>query len=380
VKVRGCRPAETGRRCEEGESREGAAACPAAGSGRAHGTQRRTMSATEVLEVNPGEPEASAVAAAADVIRRGGLVAFPTETVYGLGADGLNEEAVRRVYAAKGRPEGRGLILHVTSSAALAELAESVPEAARALAEAFWPGPLTLIVARGARVPRAVCGGGESVAVRAPDHPVAQALIRASGRPIAAPSANRSGHLSPTEARHVLADLDGAIDLVLDGGPCPLGIESTIVDVVAAPPRIVRPGAVSIEAVRRVIGDVVAPDASEEQRRYAPSCRLVLVEAGPSAVVEVVRSEGARGRRVALLAGRQEHAEGLCEIVATWGEGADPARVERELFARLRELEEAGLDVIVVERPAWMAEGAAALHRLRSAATEIVGPKGRRDG
>ena len=335
------------------------------------------MSRTEVLSVNPREPEASAVAAAADVIRRGGLVAFPTETVYGLGADGLNEDAVRRVYAAKGRPEGRGLILHVTSSAALAELAESVPEAARELAEEFWPGPLTLMVARGARVPRTVCGGGDSVAVRAPDHPVAQALIRASGRPIAAPSANRSGHLSPTEARHVLADLDGAIDLVLDGGACPLGIESTIVDVVATPPRIVRPGAVSIEAIRQVIGDVAAPGDSQEERRYAPSCRLVLVEAGPSALVEIVRSESARRRRVAVLASRQEQA---AEIVALWGEGADRAQVERELFARLRELEEAGAEVIVVERPAWMEEGAAVLHRLRSAATEIVGRQGRRDG
>jgi L-threonylcarbamoyladenylate synthase len=207
------------------------------------------MKRPEIITVDPQCPEADRIERAAAVIRAGGLVAFPTETVYGLGADGLDAAAVARIYEAKGRPPEKGLILHLAETEELEPLVQEIPAAARKLLSKFAPGPLTLVLRARAVVPAITRGGGETVAVRWPDHPVARALIRAAGRPIAAPSANPSGEPPPTEAAEVARSLAGRIDMVLDGGPTRLGIASTLVDLTGAMPAILREGAVPAAAV-----------------------------------------------------------------------------------------------------------------------------------
>jgi L-threonylcarbamoyladenylate synthase len=208
---------------------------------------------TLILKVSPSIPEPERIAQAAAVIRSGGLVAFPTETVYGLGADGLDEAAVRRIFAAKGRPEAKGLILHLCEPEQAADVAE-VSAVAEQLMAAFFPGPLTLVLRARPVVPAVTTGGGATVAVRMPDHPVAQALIRAAGRPIAAPSANPSGAPAPRSAAEVLAGLEGKFDLLLDAGPTALGTPSTVLDLSGRSPRVLRLGAVAPEAIEQVLG------------------------------------------------------------------------------------------------------------------------------
>jgi L-threonylcarbamoyladenylate synthase len=239
-----------------------------------------------VVAVDARAPPPEIIADAVQVLRAGGLVAMPTETVYGLAARALDEEAVARVYAVKGRPPHHPLIAHVEGEEQARKLAASWPERASVLARAFWPGPLTVVVDRAAHVPAAVAGGGPSIAIRAPSHPVALALLHALGEPLAAPSANRFQGLSPTMAEHVVKQLGDAVDLVLDAGPCESGIESTVVDLRGGRPRILRPGALDLAALRRVLQDVEAPNeslrASEprvspgmEARHYAPRARLL---------------------------------------------------------------------------------------------------------
>jgi L-threonylcarbamoyladenylate synthase len=208
---------------------------------------------TRVVAISAGAPEPAIIEQAAAVIRAGGLVAFPTETVYGLGADGLNEAAVRRIFTAKGRPEAKGLILHLSEPAQAREVAVVSPAAERLMA-AFFPGPLALVLPALPSVPAVTTGGGVTVAVRMPDHAVARALIAAAGRPIAAPSANPSGAPHPRTAAEVLAGLDGRFDLLLDAGPAPLGTPSTLLDLTQEPPRLLRLGALSLEEIEKVLG------------------------------------------------------------------------------------------------------------------------------
>src|SRR5437763_8542920 len=200
--------------------------------------------------------DSAAIASAADVLRSGGLVAFPTETVYGLGANALDADAVGRIFAAKGRPAANPIIVHVADAAGVGAVVADWPDAAARLAERFWPGPLTLVLPKRDAVPDVVTAGGPTVAVRVPAHPVAHALLRAAGVPVAAPSANRSSELSPTTAGHVLHGLGGRIDLILDAGPCPGGIESTVLDVTNDPPRLLRPGLVTPAQIEAVIGPI----------------------------------------------------------------------------------------------------------------------------
>lgn len=232
--------------------------------------------------------DAEAIARAAAIIRRGGLVAFPTETVYGLGAHALDAAAVARIFEAKGRPSYNPIIVHVPDLAAARGLARAWPEAADRLAAAFWPGPLTIVVPKAAAVPDLVTAGHGSVALRVPAHPVAQALLRAAGVPIAAPSANRSGEVSPTTAAHVAKSLDGRIDLVLDAGPSAVGIESVVIDLTGTPPALLRPGAIRADALSRIVGPLASapvaprPDAprvapGQLDRHYAPHATLHLV-------------------------------------------------------------------------------------------------------
>ena len=251
------------------------------------------------------------LAEAAAVLRSGGLVAFPTETVYGLGGNALDEDAARKIYAAKGRPSDNPLIAHISCAADLAPLVKEIPMAGRKLMEAFWPGPLTMIFPKSGRVPYGTTGGLDTVAVRMPDDPVAGRLIALAGVPVAAPSANTSGRPSPTTADHVWQDMNGRIDMIIDGGPVGIGVESTIVDVSSPVPSVLRPGAITMEMLREVLGEVtidpailgpmkedIRPKApGMKYRHYAPEAELILVEAveDEAAGYEAVRGQGGGG-------------------------------------------------------------------------------------
>lgn len=220
------------------------------------------MMKTKIIQIDENNINNAAAEEAGRILAEGGLVAFPTETVYGLGADGLNETAAKRIYAAKGRPSDNPLILHITSMEELVPLVREIPETAKALAEAFWPGPMTMIFQKSDLVPYGTTGGLDTVAVRMPSHPVARAVIKAAGTPIAAPSANTSGRPSPTKASHVVEDMDGKIDMIVDGGEVGIGLESTIIDVSEDTPTILRPGYITKEMLERVIGGVALDRAS----------------------------------------------------------------------------------------------------------------------
>jgi L-threonylcarbamoyladenylate synthase len=305
-------------------------------------------------------PDDPAILEAAAILALGGLVAFPTETVYGLGADGLNSEAVARIYAAKGRPVTNPVILHVAAASAAQALVSHWPPEAQALAERFWPGPLTLVLPASEVVPAIVRAGGPSVALRCPAHPVALALIRAAGRPLAAPSANRSQHLSPTLARHVASSLGDAVDLILDAGPTEAGLESTILDLTSARPRILRPGPIGPADLAALVGPVdlwtgavkageaqAAPGMAE--RHYAPRARLELVAQGAGL------GEASGAVAYVGLGSLPALPEGVRGVLLP----LDAEAVGTRLYALLHELDDAGFDRILVERPpegeAWMA-------------------------
>lgn len=324
-----------------------------------------------------GAAEPGAVERAAAIIRGGGLAAFPTETVYGVGADGFDAAAVARLYRAKGRAPDKPIILHLTGMEMLAEVARDVPPIAHALAGAFWPGPLTLVLPRGRHVPDIVAAGGDTVAARCPAHPVALALIGAVGRAVAATSANRSGGLSPTRAEEVLEELGGAIDVILDGGPTGVGVESTIVDLTVTPPEVLRLGGVPVEQLREHLPDLVVRPSPAAGVRGG---RLVLVEGEPERVAAEIRRRArelaARGLRVGVLATAEtlplydELGAGVVRQVL--GSRRDPEGAGRALFGVLRALERLGLDVILAEGLPQVGLGAAVTDRLRRAAREVV--------
>lgn len=297
--------------------------------------------------------------AAADLLRAGQLVAFPTETVYGLGANALDPQAVGRIYAAKGRPGWNPLIVHVADRAAAERLVLAWPESADRLAERWWPGPLTLVLPRRPEVPDAVTAGLDTVALRVPSHPIALALLRASGLALAAPSANRSGEVSPTTAPHVAASLGDRIPLILDAGPCEVGIESTVLDLSATAPVLLRPGAVTREEIESVIGPVGGPAAtgSEDtarrspgmlQRHYSPAAPLVLYDAAEdiSRAALVTRCRAADGRVAALV--RDSRPAGVDQVVVM---PDAPDAYARELYATLHRLDSSGIALILAERP-----------------------------
>lgn len=322
----------------------------------------------EVLDA--ASPEALARAAA--VLRQGGLVAFPTETVYGLGAVALDADAVDRVFAAKGRPPTNPVIVHVAGADEVGLVAEVGPALARV--RCFWPGPLTAVLPRGAAVPDIVTAGGPTVAVRVPAHPVARELIRLTGAPLAAPSANRSTRLSPTRAEHVLADLGGVVDVILDGGPTTGGIESTVIDLTRQPPRLLRPGLITRGQLEAVLGPIEVADARVDERAALPSPGMMAKHYAPRTPLEAVENEGAA--RVAELA-----AQGRRVGWVTWFAVSDifPGVTHRELpgdaagyaaglYATLHELDAAGLDRLVVALPPAGDEWLAVRDRLRRAA------------
>ena len=307
----------------------------------------------------------------AETLRGGGLVAFPTETVYGLGADAENPAAVARIFAVKGRPADHPLIVHIANRDQITRWAEDTPPAAWRLARRYWPGPLTLILRRACRVSNIVTGGQDTVGLRVPDHPLALALLEAFGGGIAAPSANRFGRVSPTTAAHVREELGDVLDLVLDGGPCRVGIESTILDLSGHQPRLLRPGAITIAEIEAVLEQPIAQPGNDAPRapgmlrsHYAPKTPVCLV---PATDLEAeARRRLAQGQRVAVLA---MSATLLAEACLRQDLPTRPAGWARELYARLRALDAQSFDCILIEAPPMVADWQAVRDRLERAAS-----------
>ena len=310
------------------------------------------------------------IAHAAGILRGGGLVAFPTETVYGLGADASAAAAVSRIFAVKGRPRAHPLIVHLAAAEQLDAWCEAPGQAARALAAAFWPGPLTLIARRAPHVLDDVTGGAPTVGLRVPSHPMAQRLLAAFGDGVAAPSANRFGAVSPTTAAHVVADLGADVDYILDGGPCDVGVESTIVDVSTGMPALLRPGGVAREAIEAVLGRPLVTGASTTPApgtlpsHYAPHARVVAVDA---AALAAAVHDAPRPAAVLAPAGVLASLT-LPEGVAALALPDDPRAMAHELYAALRDLDTRGLTTIVAALPPEAGLGAAVADRLRRAA------------
>ncbi|MBI5762692.1 MAG: threonylcarbamoyl-AMP synthase [Planctomycetes bacterium] len=330
---------------------------------------------TECLTIDSIQPEPDRIARAADVIRGGGLVAFPTETVYGLGANALDATAVARIFEAKGRPASNPIIVHVADVPAAKQLVSSWPNVASVLADKFWPGPLTFVLPRKSIIPDLVTAGGPTVGIRVPANAIALALLRAAGVPLAAPSANRSTCLSPTTAEHVRRSLDGRIDMILDGGPTTGGLESTVLDLCEPTPRILRPGLISILQIVSVTGGTVIQHARENpsgetirspglmERHYAPRARVICVEDGGD---EEVLKHVAAGARVGwiTLDGAIKTSDNVICINLPFEAAAYAAR----LYSALHQLDDAGVDVIVAELPLEAPEWSAVRDRLMRAA------------
>jgi L-threonylcarbamoyladenylate synthase len=324
------------------------------------------------------------LARAIAVLEGGGLVAFPTETVYGLGADAANEAAVARIFTVKGRPRAHPLIVHLADDAKLDDWAIDIPEAARRLARAAWPGPLTIILRKGPRVAAATTGGADTVGLRVPAHPIAQALLRRFGGAIAAPSANRFGAVSPTIADHVAGDLGDAVDYLLDGGPCEVGLESTIVDLSRGRPVLLRPGGLAREDIEPITGALGAPDDAAPAApgalasHYAPRADVLAValDEVPAAVAAVRAGARAgvlvtapdRRARIAVLAPAAAFAAWPDLAVVGYPLPDDVAGMARGLYAALRDLDAAGIDVVLAALPPAAGLGEAVADRLRRAA------------
>ena len=344
------------------------------------------MKKTLVLKVDPRKPEIEKIQAAADIIRKGGLVAFPTETVYGLGADALNPKAVLALFEAKRRPLDNPPIVHVEDVKDVYRLAIQVPPTAGKLMKEFWPGPLTLVFKHSNIVPDVTVANLDTVAIRMPLHSVALALIRESSCPIAAPSANLAGKPSPTSANHVFDDLNGRIDAILDGGATSIGVESTVLDMTAKPPMVLRPGGTPLEALEKTLGDVqVHPFVVAEKelplakvqspgmkhKHYAPNARVILVEGAIPAVVSKIKEltdfYEQKACRVGVLATDETMKAYRADEVKSLGSRFNLAGIAQNLFRLLREFDAEGTDVIIAESVPAEGLGLAIMNRLRKA-------------
>jgi L-threonylcarbamoyladenylate synthase len=349
-------------------------------------TEKKRSPRTKVLQVDPSKPSSKAIEEAAAIIRKGGLVAFPTETVYGLGADALSSDAVSKIFVAKGRPSDNPIIVHVSSIDDLTKITSEISTRARKLIDRFWPGPLTLLFKRKGNVPDVTVAGLETVAVRMPRHAVALSLIRVSRTPIAAPSANISGSPSPTTAKHVLADLNGRIELILDGGRTMIGVESTVLDITRTPPIVLRPGGTTVEEIESCVGkvdlhpaalaeidlnDLLAKSPGMKYKHYAPKALLVLVEGADlsnvrSKVQEVASQLKKQGKKkVAIIS--PSGGTYRADIIRSLGDRDDFGEMAKNLFPVLREMDEEEVDAIIVEGIEARGLGLAIMNRLRRA-------------
>lgn len=345
---------------------------------------------TIIEKVDPAHIDTDVMEQAGKLIAEGELVAFPTETVYGLGGDALDPDASHKIYAAKGRPSDNPLIVHIADFDDMKRVAREVPEQAKKLADAFWPGPLTMIVWKSDAVPEATTGGMQTVAVRMPNHPVALELIRRSGCLIAAPSANTSGRPSPTEAQHVAEDLSGKIAMILDGGPVGIGIESTIIDLTEEKPMILRPGYITPEMLSEVLQEEVVIDpgiiAADDTRKpkapgmkykhYAPKAEMIIVDGAQDAVIhkinELTVAKRAEGKKVAVIATDETKDRYDAQVILSMGKRADEDAIAQHLYKILRECDELDVGEIYSECFQTPRIGQAIMNRLLKAAGHTV--------
>ena len=340
---------------------------------------------TEFIELNIDDISKEAITRAGDIIKNGGLVAFPTETVYGLGGDVLNRESSMKIYEAKGRPSDNPLIIHIADIKDLFTITTNVSDKALALAEKFWPGPLTMILKKADIVPYETTGGLDTVAVRMPDNKIALEFIKAAGGFVAAPSANLSGRPSPTKASHVKSDLDGRIDMILDGGSSIIGLESTIVDMTEETPIILRPGYISMNTLSRVVGDVIYDAAILEigsnepprapgmkYRHYAPKGELSIVKGEREKVIKYIKTQAENaiksGERVGIIATEETYLNYSATVVQNIGSRDDEAQIARRLYAVLRDFDEDDITRIYSEDFDTPNMGQAIMNRLIKAA------------
>lgn len=345
---------------------------------------------TIILKGENEEEKERALEYAAEILKKGGIVAFPTETVYGLGGNALDKKAVEEIYRVKGRPADNPLIIHVSGMEQVDELAGEIPAEAALLAEHFWPGPLTLVLHKKEVVPDIITAGLPSVAIRMPAHPLALKLIKKAGLPLAAPSANLSGRPSPTTAEHVLEDLAGRIPAVLDGGPCPVGVESTVLSLLTSPPALLRPGGITLEMLEALLKTRIVdltsgrgeyfkgtpPSPGMKYRHYAPRAPLYLVEGKglpqKQQLAELCETLASRGYKVALILFEESLGEYPAAVVKVLGSRKEPQTAAERLYAVLRQLDSLKVDVIVAEGLEEQGLGRAVMNRLRKAATKIV--------
>lgn len=342
---------------------------------------------TKVVKINRKNPDKELLREAGKLLADGALVAFPTETVYGLGGDGLQESAATRIYAAKGRPSDNPLILHIAEITDMEKLAVDIPELAYRLADEFWPGPLTMILKKGDRVPYTTTGGLDTVAIRMPSDEIAREIIRASGTYIAAPSANLSGRPSPTKAEHVIEDLSGRIEMIVDGGDSDIGLESSIIDLSGEVPMILRPGYITKEDFEQIVAEVeydsavlatkpqesvVAKAPGMKYRHYAPKGQITIVEGETSAVVKKINAlaaeQEAKGIRVAVLCAEETKEQYRCNHVYSLGSLKSEKEISAHLFAALRSFDTEQLEVIYSESFEDTKLAGAIMNRLRKAA------------
>jgi len=341
---------------------------------------------TEILKIQPDNIDNEKIKYAAKVLREGGIVAFPTETVYGLGADALNENAVKKIFEAKGRPSDNPLIVHITGREYVDGLAAAISPQAGILMDRFWPGPLTLVLPKSDKIPSVITAGLSTVGLRAPAHPIALALIREAGIPIAAPSANLSGKPSPTVSKHVIDDLNGRVDVIIDGGSADIGVESTVLDVTTDIPVILRPGGVSFEQLKEVLGNV-AMDPSLMKKpsgdfvpkapgmkytHYSPKADVIVVEGEPLKVAEKINSlimeYQSKDIPVGVLATKQTKELYKGVPLITLGDRLEPATIAANLFKAFRDFDDIGIRVILAEAIDNEGIGLAVMNRMKKAA------------
>ena len=339
---------------------------------------------TKTIKVDSKEPNKEPIKEAANLIKKGKLVAFPTETVYGLGANGLDKEAVAKIFIAKGRPGDNPLILHVASREQVEPLVEFISEEAEKVMKKFWPGPLTIIFKRSSLVPDVITAGLDTVAIRMPNHPIASEFIKASGVPIAAPSANTSGKPSPTEASHVQEDLNGKIDMIINGGSTGIGVESTVLDLSETPPTILRPGGITLEQLKKIIPnvvedlsiikdnkDIIPKSPGQKYRHYAPKADMMVFIGEVSAIIDAINEYAkkyiAEGKSVGIMATEEtkdKYKEGL---IVSVGSRNNKETIAHNLFSTLRLFDEENVDIILSEGVDLSHIGKAIMNRLKKA-------------
>ncbi len=342
---------------------------------------------TKIIEIDDRNIDNDLIGQAADIIKRGGIVAFPTETVYGLGANGLNEEAVKNIYRAKGRPSDNPLILHISNIEELDPLVREIPDLAYACMERFWPGPLTIIFKKSQLIPHIITAGLDTVAIRMPDHRIASKLISLSGVPIAAPSANLSGRPSPTKGIHVIEDMVGKIDMIIDGGDTGLGLESTVLDLSTDRSTILRPGGITLEGLREVIPNVTQDESitnknkipkspGQKYRHYAPNADMILYTGDIDKIVQEINIQAEvyidQGKKVGIMATEETKNKYNLGQVLISGSRMKRETIAHNLFDILRSFDELDVDIILAEGVAFDNIGMAIMNRMVKAASGKV--------